>query len=309
MTTLFRRAATAPKFLALRIMFPLCLLSICLSERAAAVSMGWVGESGQQPVNCDDKGNCSLTVPIGGYSVPPGNPNNYGMCGILAVGGNFARARAARIIIVGNSYEVNLQWTGGGVLPPIALEWTCAHLTEFSGLPAPAKFALNLPPPVTASGGSLNRKQIGGKPEACIWTGITGGLPAPAAGGPTRGGPSPDVNTQFETGDKTFSTVQPAAPSLSTYASCYTYTGKSSSWKYARIGPSPLSPTVTTPTNLPGTYQNKFWCFMTGVRGGPITATPQFNAFLDINRTVSPAVYDYYVTSEGLYWNCLPFSQ
>jgi hypothetical protein len=53
-----------------------------------------------------------------------------------------------------------------------------------------------------------------------------------------------------------------------------------------------------------------FWCFMVGVRGDPvITATPRFNAFLNINRMVSPAVYDYYVNSLGLYWNCLPFSQ
>jgi hypothetical protein len=303
----FRRIVIAVKFLVLWIVFPLCLASTCLSERAAAVTMGWAGTD-QQPGTCDDRGNCSLTVPIGGYSVPPGNPNDYGMCGILLMGGDFAKARDARIIVVGNSYQVNLQWTMGGVLSPIALEWTCAHLTEFSGLPALSKFALNQPPPVSASGGSANRKQIAGKPDACIWTGIAGGLPAPAQGGPAPIGP-PDVNTQFETGDKTFSAVQSSGSTLSTYAFCYTFTGKVSSWKYARIGPFPLSPTAMTPTDLPGTNQSKFWCFMIGVRGGPITATPGFNAFLAIDRTVSPAVYDYYVNSEGLYWNCLAFSQ
>lgn len=300
----FRRTAIAMRFLVSWIVLPLCLVSIGISERAAAVTMGWVGESGQQPVNCDDKGNCSLTVPIGGYSVPPGNPNDYGMCGILALGGDFARARVARIIVVGNRYEANLQWTGGGYLPPIAMEWTCAYLTEFSGLPALSKFALSLPPPVTASSGSLVHKQIAGKPDACIWTGIAGGLPA------ADQGPLPDVNTQFETGDKSVSSVQSSGTSLSTYAFCYTFTGKSSSWKYNRIGPFPLSPTATTPTDLPGTNQNKFWCFMAGVRGDPvITATPRFNAFLEIDHTVVPAVYAYYVNSRGLYWNCLPFSQ
>jgi hypothetical protein len=298
----FSRAAI--RFVVSGIAVLLCLASIGISERAAAVTMGWVGESGQQPVNCDDKGNCSLTVPIGGYSVPPGNPNDYGMCGILAVAGNFARVRNARIIVAGNRYEANLQWTGGGYLPPIALEWTCAYLTEFSGLPAHTKFALNLPPPVTANGGSLVHKQIAGKPDACIWTGIAGGLPA------ADQGPLPDVNTQFETGDKSVSSVQSSGTSLSTYAFCYTFTGKSSSWKYNRIGPSPISPTATTLTDLSGTNQNKFWCFMAGVRGDPvITATPRFNAFLQINHMVSPAVYAYYVNSRGLYWNCLAFSQ
>ena len=299
----FRRMI-AVKFLVLWIIFPLCLASACFSERAAAITMGWVGESGQQPVNCDDKGNCSLTVPIGGYSVPPGNPNDYGMCGILAVAGNFARARNARIIIVGNSYQANLQWTGGGYLPPIALEWTCAYLTEFSGLPALSKFALNLPPPVTASGGSASRKQIGVKPDACIWTGIAGGLPSADQGS------LPDVNTQVEAGDKTFSAVKSSGTSLSTYAFCYTFTGKSSSWKYNRIGPFAPSPTTSMPIDLPGTNQNKFWCFMVGVRGDPVvTATPRFNAFLEIDHMALPAVYAYYVNSRGLYWNCLAFAQ
>ena len=300
----FGRTAMTMKFLLSWIVFPLCLASICMSERAAAITMGWVGESGQQPVNCDDKGNCSLTVPIGGYSVPPGNPNNYGMCAILALAGDFARARDARIIVVGNGYQANLQWTGGGYLPPIALEWTCAHLTEFSGLPALSKFALNLPPPVTASGGSASRKQIGTKPDACIWTGIAGGLPS------SDEGSLPDVNTQIEAGGKTFAAVQSSAAALSTYAFCYTFAGMSSSWKYNRIGPFAASPTTSTLMDLPGTTQNKFWCFMVGVRGDrTITATPRFNAFLQLDHMVVPPVYAYYVNSTGLYWNCLAFSQ
>jgi hypothetical protein len=49
---------------------------------------------------------------------------------------------------------------------------------------------------------------------------------------------------------------------------------------------------------------------MAGVRGDPvITATPSFNAFLQINHMAVPAVYAYYVNSKGLYWNCLAFAQ
>ena len=198
----FTRTWTAMRFLASWIVFPLCLASVCTSERAAAITMGYVGEDGQ-PGTCDDKGNCSLTVPIGGYGVPPGNPNDYGMCGIMLLAGDFARARAARIIIVGNTYQANLQWTGGGVIAPIALEWTCAHVTEFPGLPAPSKFELKAPPPVTATSGAASRKQIGDNPEACIWSGIAGGLSSSDQEKLT-----PDVNTQIESGGKTFASVQ-----------------------------------------------------------------------------------------------------
>ena len=116
----FRRVVIAVKVLVLWVIFPLCLASICLSERAAAVTMGSVGTGDQKP-SCDANGNCSLTKTIGGYSVPPGNPNDYGMCGILALSGNFARARYARIIVVGNSYKATVGWTGGGVYSPIGL--------------------------------------------------------------------------------------------------------------------------------------------------------------------------------------------
>lgn len=297
----FRRVVVAVKFLALWIIFPLCLASACLSERAAAVTMGSVGTGDQKP-SCDGNGNCSLTKTIGGYSVPPGNPNDYGMCGIVALSGNFARARYAQIIVVGNSYKATVGWTGGGVYSPIGLYWTCAYLREFSGLPASSKAVLSLPPPVTASGFGYNRKQVGSKPDACIWTGIKGDLLSPARG------LTPQMDTQFEAGDKTFAEVQSLEKPLSTYAFCYTFTGMSSSWKYKRIGPFGPSPmTGLMPMDLPGTNPNKFWCFMIGVQGGEITATPRFNAYLNIS--VSPAVYNYSVNSEGLYWNCLQFSQ
>jgi hypothetical protein len=301
-----RRTSMAMKFFASWIIFPLCLASVCISQRAAAVTMGYVGANGDQPGTCDEKtGICTLTVPIGGYSVPPGNPSDYGMCGVLGLYGNFARAKEARIIVVGNQYQATLQWTGGGVIPPIELEWTCARLTEFSGLPAASKFALNQPMPVTSSSGSAASRQIAGEPDACVWTGIAG---------VTSSGNEPptfDVSTEVESGgNKTIAAAQTLAGSLSTYAFCYTFAGKSSAWKYSRIGRFAASPSTSMPgMDLPGTTQTKFWCFMVGVQGDKVSATADFAAFLQIDHMVHPAVYEYYVNSQGLYWNCLPFSQ
>jgi hypothetical protein len=301
-----RRISIAMKFFALWIVFPLCLASVCISQRAAAVTMGYVGANADQPGTCDEKtGICTLTVPIGGYSVPPGNPSDYGMCGILGLYGNFARAKDARIVIAGNQYQATLQWTGGGIIPPIELEWTCAHITEFSGLPAASKFAVNQPTPVTSTGGSPGSRQIAGEPDACIWTGIA---LIPPSGDKAL---TFDVKTEIEAGDtKTVAAAQTLEGSLSTYAFCYTLTGKSSAWKYDRTGPFAASPTTSMPgVDLSGTTQNKFWCFMVGVQADRISGTPGFAAFLQINHMVHPAVYEYYVNSQGLYWNCLPFTQ
>lgn len=189
------RTSMAMKFFAVWIIFPLCLAAVCISQRAAAVTMGYAGANSNPPPTCDEKtGVCTLTVTIGGYSAPSGNPSDYGMCGILGVYGNLARAKEARITIAGNQYQATLVWTGGGITPPIELEWTCVHLTEFSGLPAAAKFEVNQPSPVTSSSGSASSRQIAGEPDACIWTGIAR-LPSSGDDATTF-----DVSTQAEFG-------------------------------------------------------------------------------------------------------------
>lgn len=300
------RTSMAMKFFAVWIIFPLCLAAVCISQRAAAVTMGYAGANSNPPPTCDEKtGVCTLTVTIGGYSAPSGNPSDYGMCGILGVYGNLARAKEARITIAGNQYQATLVWTGGGITPPIELEWTCVHLTEFSGLPAAAKFEVNQPSPVTSSSGSASSRQIAGEPDACIWTGIAR-LPSSGDDATTF-----DVSTQAESGgNKTVASAQTLAGSLSTFAFCYTFAGKSSAWKYKRTGPFTASPITSMPgVDLPGTAQSQFWCFMVGVQGDKISATPAFSASLQIDHMVHPSLYQYYVNSQGLYWNCLPFSQ
>lgn len=288
------------KLLALAaIALTVCAVPFGISQRAAAVTMVYIGASDSQPGTCDAKGDCSLTVPLGGYSTPGGNPNDYGMCGIVGLYGNYGRAKVARIIIVGDRYAGNLQWTGGGVIPPIELELTCAFLKEFTGLPAASKFAINQPPPVASS---ASPKQIAGKPDACIWTGIELG-PSPGAA------PTFDVSTQAQSGgDKTIAAAQTLTGSISTYAFCNSFAGKTTAWKYRRIGPFTASPTVSAPAILPGTAKSKYWCFLVGVQGDEVVATPGFHANLQTDA-LSPHDYQYDVNSQGLYWNCLQFAQ
>ena len=220
MRQLLRRTAIAAKLL-LRVIIPLCLASACLSRSAGAVETGRSKATG----TCDDNGDCSSTTPIGGVSPPHsgGNPNDYAMCGILYLaGGRFDLLKVARIEVVGDRYEVKLNWSGGNKNAPVQVTFTCAHFTEFSGVPAPSEARIAYPAPVTAAGGGPPvTKAIAGLTDACIWTGLEGSLSYQGA-----------VHTQIESSGDTFAGVQPKASSLSTYAFCYTYVGKSPSVKY-----------------------------------------------------------------------------
>jgi len=130
-----RHAAIAAKLLVLRVIIPLCLASACLSQPAQAVETGTTNAKG----TCVDNG-CSSTTQIGGATTPGsgGNPNDYAMCGILYLTGNFDLLEVARIEVVGDRYEVKLNWSGGNPIAPVQVTWTCAFLTEFSGQPTPS---------------------------------------------------------------------------------------------------------------------------------------------------------------------------
>jgi hypothetical protein len=221
MRQLLRGAAIAAKLLVVRVIIPLCLASACLSRSAEAVETGTSKAKGM----CDDNGDCSSTTPIGGVSPPHsgGNPSDFAMCGILYLaGGRFDLLKVARIEVVGDRYELKLNWSGGNPTAPVQVTFTCAHFTEFSGVPAPSEARISFPAPVTAPGGGPPvSKAIAGLTDACIWTGLEGSLSSQGA-----------VHTQIESSGDTFAGAQTTASSLSTYAFCYTYVGKSPSVKY-----------------------------------------------------------------------------
>jgi hypothetical protein len=101
---------------------------------------------------------CTATSKMPGYNLPSGNPDDYGMCGILYLWGNFELITEARVAVVGNGYEVRMGWSGGSKWAPGRLQWTCAHFTEFSGVPPAARAEIYQPAPV-----AVIYKQIGAK--------------------------------------------------------------------------------------------------------------------------------------------------
>jgi hypothetical protein len=224
-----RRAAIAAKLLVLRVIIPLCVASACLSQAAEAVETGTTKATGK----CDDNGGCSSTTPIGVSAPGSGDPDDWAMCGILYLaGGRFDLLEVARIEVVGNKYVVQLNWSGGNPIAPVQVTWTCAGFTEFSGVPAPSEARISFPAPVTAAGGGPPASNaIAGLTDACVWAGLEGSLLSKAGVGPHPGA----VYTQAESTGNTVAGVQPTeltGSSLSTYAFCYTYVGKSPSVKY-----------------------------------------------------------------------------
>jgi hypothetical protein len=162
-----RRAAIAAKLLVLRVIIPVCLAFACLSQSAQAVETGTSKAKG----TCNENG-CSSTTLIGG-GTPPGsatNPNDYAMCGILYfAGGHFDLLEVARIEVVGDSYVVQLNWSGSDPVAPVQVTWTCAHFSEFSGVPAPSQARISFPAPVTAPGGGPPAsKAIALFTDACV---------------------------------------------------------------------------------------------------------------------------------------------
>ena len=127
------RTSMAMKFFGGVVIFPLCLAAVCISQRAAAVTMGYAGADSNPPPTCDEKtGVCTLTVTIGGYSAPSVTRAIMGCAAFWACMEISPGPRRPELPSPAINYQATLVWTGGGVIAPIELEWTCVHLTEFS---------------------------------------------------------------------------------------------------------------------------------------------------------------------------------
>jgi hypothetical protein len=284
----FARTALALKSWVLQFIILFCLAFTCPSERAGAVDYGYSSDQG----TCNANGVCSSTKDIPGYCAPPGDSKCSGMCGIFLFSISPQRINVARVEVIGHGYKVKLGWTGGGHTAPGIIEYTCAHFTEFSGVPAPSRAEMYQPAPVSNSKGM---GQIGGKPDACVWTGTEGSLLAAQ-------GAVPSVYTQVEKGDRTIAAAFSPSKPLSTYAFCYTYKNKTTAWHYYYVGGPKF---YSGGPSLTSVHTDKSWCYMTGVSGG---ASINYSASL---QTVPLQPFFGYQTSSGvnMSWNCLPFAQ
>jgi hypothetical protein len=278
--------------------FPLCLALTCLAGPAAATVV-WGTANG--PVTCNANGTCtSLTpVPVGpgpGGGGTPINPNDYGMCGLLHLAGTFENSTVARIVVAADGYyAVERSWVGKPTEGPV-VEWTCVRFTDFTGLPPISDAGSFAAPVVTASGGAMDAKKIGGIGDACIWAGLAGGL--------SSANQAISVSAQYNVFDTLDSAQSAPGTKDSTYAFCSTFKGFSFHHYYFGSAQPGNGSTSGLPVALIFNPEHA-WCYMGGAgsaAGGAFTS-----AGLGVLGT---GTYAFDVAKDSHLWfNCMSLSQ
>lgn len=240
----FTLLATATKLLGIALL--LCLALTCPSERAAAQPLkGTVSGKG----TLDPGGQTmSSDTPLG-WSPGPGHgtgPNNWAMCGLLSLAGDFDNSTVAQIVVRNDIYMVHRQWTASKSGPVVG--WTCVRVAELKKVPPISNWAgASEPPPVTAPAtGSLVKKNIGDAQDACIWAGLAGGLSETPKGQGSANFVTAQVD-QAVLGQTLDWAQSTSGVTLSSFAWCSSY--KSSlSWTY--VNPSTIPGVVGTATKV-----------------------------------------------------------
>jgi hypothetical protein len=255
---------------------------------------------------------CTQRIPVrhlgkGGPST--GNPNDYGMCGILSVDmpvtEDFAWKDDVQIVVDSAGYyalQVGISNTTVGLKPPIA-QWTCVYFSAFTGLPAlsdgtgftPGSFSGG------SSGGSLPISGSAG--NACIWAGFEGDLAGkPAQAGPVAAG---GASAQYYHPETKFS-----AQNATSYAFCSGYKSASwTGWQYRNNSGS----STTTQTNL-GINKKNWWCYMDLIEDNISNFGPAYNvmASLNISKNGEYSLGGIFKVSGGsvsMGYNCLRLAQ
>jgi hypothetical protein len=277
--------------------FPICLALTCLSVPAVA---SVISGPANGPVTCN-AGNdtCTSVTPLpvgpgqGGGSVI--NPRDYGMCGLLHLAGTFENSTTARIIVAADGYyAVETSWRGSPTAGP-AVEWTCVHFTDFTGLPPVSDGATFQAPVVFASSGSMTTNKVGGMGDACIWAGLRGGLPS--------GNQPSSVSAQYDTNYTLDSAQSAPETTLSTYAFCTGFKGFSFHNYFDAIAGFGVGSTDGVWAALSFTPDRAF-CYMDGV------GNMDGGAFSTAGLRISPGQYAYNVGNYSLlYLNCMSLSQ
>ncbi|HTS26941.1 MAG TPA: hypothetical protein VMH81_13785 [Bryobacteraceae bacterium] len=276
-----------------RIVFPLWLAFTCLPQQAGAVVNGTV--SGGGTLDPDGNGYSSYT-PLGGAPAGGINPNDYAMCGLLNLSGIFDSSTVVEIVVKDDYYTLYRHWPKSRIDGP-TVGWSCAHFTEFQGLPPVIHAETFLPAhDLAATGGAPPAtKIVGGSNQACIWAGVSGGFTDVDQ-------VASFVYAQEAAAETTEMLAHaPSGANISTYAFCSTYQGYPVTWQYLKSAVWSGDPGTGGPVNL-SLPTNQYWCFMDGI--GAIA--PTFTA------GIFPGPTSYYAdTTKGdlLLYNCLPFKQ
>jgi len=241
-----------------------------------------------------------------------GNPNDYGMCGILSINMNVAEDLTWKddVQIVVNSageYEiqVGINNTSVGLKPPVA-QYTCVYFHAFKGVP-PISDGVGLTPAPFSAGTSGGSAPISASPAyACIWAGFEGDLaasPKPGSVAVAEG----KAGAQFFKTETEFS-----AQSATSYAFCSGYTAPSWLWHY--LNNSGVS--IDTPTNL-GINKKDYWCYMDLIQDDIVDFGPVYTVIAQINISSTGdyslgGIFHKMVTGENsvsMGYNCLPLTQ
>jgi hypothetical protein len=281
---------------ALRILFPLGLAFSCLSQAHAGVTTGSTKHC-VPTQDADGTWSCYTPTPVGpgpgGGDGTPISPNDYGMCGLLSLSGNFNNSSAAEIVVRNGYYTVFTRGKTKFDLPVV--DYTCVYFTDFTGLPPNSEGEANQSPTETASPGPV-MAAIGNNQQACIWAGVAGGFTQfNFATAQFLGGTKGQTEVEAETNPGT---------TLSTYAFCSTFKTTSPTWtkwtylKDAFWYGDADTGGKTLNLSIP---KSEYWCYMDGV----LEKAEPFSAALVIGATD----YEEKISSSDMAYNCLPFKQ
>jgi hypothetical protein len=298
----------------------LCVLgSLVAAERVGAFTTGTVsGDSGKPVPGKHNVVSSDTPLPAGPGPGGPGAkipPNDYGLCGLLGLSGNFGNATVARIAVGSNGYyEIHREWESG--TQPPTVDWTCVRLTEFKGaMPSNSLFRTDGPHPLTSNGALVENKLWTGSNSygnACPWAGVAGNLSASHTDQELRSVAVHDENG-YPTGI-TYEDAQGAkGVTISAFAFCSWFKPSVFTWSFYKNSPD-LGDGFANHFFLQ-VRPKEFWCYMQGVATGGPDGGGSFTARLGIDKS-PPAPYDaggpiYFedVDMAGLYWNCLPLDQ
>lgn len=301
----------AAKLPQLRIIFLLFLAFTFFSEHAAAYPYTKTVKPGTGKTTYNPQTNTTTSNYPLPYGPAPGpghgatiNPNDYAMCGVLNLSGDFDENTVAEVVVIGDHFNVQRTWTGKNKSGGPTLVVTCALFKDFTGVPPVSDAGTFLPPTVVPSTGGVEGKVlVGGATQACIWAGVSGALTQ-------KNKSAAYVYAQYysSTGGSTVvvaQSAQGAAGKLSTYSFCNGYSGSGTlSWKYyqdGNMGESSLGGTLIPPPPKIAIKLN--WCYLDGI-GAQASSV---NAGLGLS---SIGDYTFEAASGSTFWfNCLPLKQ
>lgn len=280
--------ATAALFCCLALVFP--------SRAMAGITTGTAQCDSSNTKQLDNAVGCVIPLHVKepGHK-GSGNPDDWGMCGVLSLKANFGPETVARIIVDSSGlYQVELQAYKKDVLP--TLKWTCVLFSDFKGTPSDAE-ATSFGP-VDVKGGA---KDIAGSAgNACPWAGVSGNLE-----GLSNEGAFGSAFAEFETPVTSIS----ASAGVSSYAFCSAYSAASwKGWKY--LLPHAGVYNLPHPVKL-GLSDTEDWCYLGGMQAH-LSYPPYSVGVISAGLDLSGGDYSVDATPAGGTWmsyNCLPLTQ